>query len=347
MSAPGIHDRPWRAGRSRHRSLRRSRGVGAGDDDEVGVTPRATAARMRFTISAVGDERLVVQMAAALGLTWSSMWQPHRPSSSNSCTVRAAFSGSPNPVSASMSAGNAVTRAMAAPALGDFGQRRQPDVRQREVGREHRAGDVDALEPMPLDEQRDQRRERAGEAEQFARTRARRGSRRASGGGFRVVKSMSENAPVVAAWRKPVSAGRRQGEVGQLRRGELGQPLRRVQESLAASGRAMTPSVSARNLRDVAGSRANGRAPSGWASATAISLGEHGARPSKVIPRPAAEGPLGRVLGMVAAGPLRVLVRADLVPQRDQCRAWPRSSGRVGSSHGASSRCRARRRRYT
>ena len=54
-------------------------------------------------------------------------------------------------------------------ARGDLGQRREPDVGQTQVGRQHRTRDVDALEALLLDEPGAERVERAGEAQQLPR----------------------------------------------------------------------------------------------------------------------------------------------------------------------------------
>ncbi len=53
------------------------------------------------------------------------------------------------------------------PAAGDLGERRQADVGQPEVGGEHGARDVDAVEALALDEPRAERVERAREAQQL------------------------------------------------------------------------------------------------------------------------------------------------------------------------------------
>src|SRR5699024_3538023 len=50
---------------------------------------------------------------------------------------------------------------------GNFGQGGQPDVRQAQVGREHRPGDIDPVEALVLDQVRAERVERAGETEQL------------------------------------------------------------------------------------------------------------------------------------------------------------------------------------
>ena len=54
-------------------------------------------------------------------------------------------------------------------ACGDLGERGQPDVGQPEVGGQHRARDVDAVEALALDQPGGQRVERAGQLQQVAR----------------------------------------------------------------------------------------------------------------------------------------------------------------------------------
>ncbi len=50
---------------------------------------------------------------------------------------------------------------------GHLGERREADVGQAQVSREHGAGDVDAVEALLLDQARAQRVERTGEAQQL------------------------------------------------------------------------------------------------------------------------------------------------------------------------------------
>ena len=140
-------------------------GVGAGADRRswghaARIPPRAS----RFTMSAAGTTALPSRCPHRFGLTWSSMWHPASPASSSRVTVRAALSGSPNPVSASISVGRSVAPAICAPRVGDLGQRRQPDVGQSEVGRQRGAGHVDPLEADLGDDLGHQRRERARKA---------------------------------------------------------------------------------------------------------------------------------------------------------------------------------------
>ena len=64
--------------------------------------------------------------------------------------------------------GSDTTAVAVAAAAGHLGEGGQPDVREAQIGREHRARDVDALEALLLDEAGRQRVERAGEAQQLA-----------------------------------------------------------------------------------------------------------------------------------------------------------------------------------
>ena len=70
----------------------------------------STAARMRFTAVSSSTTLLPSRCPQRFGFTWSSMWRPATPASSSSCTVRATFIGSPNPVSASTIVGRSVMR---------------------------------------------------------------------------------------------------------------------------------------------------------------------------------------------------------------------------------------------
>ena len=82
--------------------------------------------------------------------------------------VRAALSGAPKPVSTSTMTGSVQDPSDHLRAGDDLALGHQPDVGQAEVGGERRAGDVDAVEALALDELRHDRRERTGEAQQGA-----------------------------------------------------------------------------------------------------------------------------------------------------------------------------------
>ena len=184
-------------GRSRRRRRRRApwRGlIAASSPSTARMSVRAmirkfgsrrasTAARMRLMAVSRSTTFLPSRWPQRFGLTWSSMWQPARPASSSSWTVRATFIGSPKPVSASTIAGRSVIRAICPAAGGDLGEGGQADVGQAEVGGQHGAGDVDAVEALLLDEPRRERVERAGELQRGRRRRGARGSGRASAPG--------------------------------------------------------------------------------------------------------------------------------------------------------------------
>src|SRR5699024_3820866 len=72
----------------------------------------AAAARIRRTASAASTTCLPSRCPQRFGFTWSSMWQPARPASSSIWMVRAAFIGSPKPVSASTIVGRSLIRAI-------------------------------------------------------------------------------------------------------------------------------------------------------------------------------------------------------------------------------------------
>jgi hypothetical protein len=79
---------------------------------KAGSRRAATAALIRRTAVSRSVTSLPSRCPQRLGLTWSSMCSPATPASSRTATVRAAFIGSPNPVSASTSDGRLVTRAI-------------------------------------------------------------------------------------------------------------------------------------------------------------------------------------------------------------------------------------------
>src|SRR5688572_9208379 len=79
---------------------------------KFGSRRASAAARMRLVAVSRSTTFLPSRWPQRLGLNWSSMWQPASPAFSSSWTLRATFMGSPKPVSASTMAGRSVMRAI-------------------------------------------------------------------------------------------------------------------------------------------------------------------------------------------------------------------------------------------
>src|SRR5690606_6244749 len=149
---------------------------------------------------------------------------------------------------------------------GHLGQRRQADVRQAQIGRQHGARDVDALEALLLDEPCGQRVERAGEAQQLPRREplaeqppllVRRGGRIQHQNSPSGASGADASTPAFAMMdSSPTSAAVSSGSLWTSSR-------KRSISSTSSTGWARM-----RNLRMYC-SRPNGRAPRGCASATA------------------------------------------------------------------------------
>ena len=129
-------------------------GVGAGDDDEVGVAAGVAGRPCSFsTISSAGMTCLPSKWPQRLGVTWSSSRMPAAPARSNSRTVRTTLCRSPWPVSPSATTGMRHALGHAADGVGHLGQRDEADVGQAEqAGRGAEAAEEDGLQPGRLDE---------------------------------------------------------------------------------------------------------------------------------------------------------------------------------------------------
>ena len=238
---------------------------------KFGSRRASTAARMRLIAVSASTTSLPSRWPQRFGLTWSSMWRPATPASSSSCTVRATFIGSPKPVSASTSDGQVGHPGDLPRAGGHLGEGGQADVGQAEVGGEHGAGDVDAVEALVLDQPGRERVERAREAAAARRWRELAAERRALLRGGWLWSRASEQPLRRCRRLRSISAGCCDGcQAAELVGVELGQALREVEEPLdLGSGRARRrPGCG--TCRRTARGRTAGR-PSGWASATAIS----------------------------------------------------------------------------
>ena len=229
----------------------------------------ATAALIRRTATCASTTSLPSRWPQRLGLTWSSMCSPAAPASSSSCTVRAAFIGSPNPVSASTRAGSAVTRAICwrpARHLGERwsarcragrGRRRSP--RRRRTRRRSRAASM---------RMRGQRVERAGEPQQPPGGQPGPEARPACPAAG-VVIVQHQKIPLVCGC-SPGLGDARQGQPGHLGRVQLGQPRRPGRGSGPGRPGRSRPRPGCGTWPRTARGRTGAR-PAGCASATAIS----------------------------------------------------------------------------
>src|SRR5690606_13404677 len=156
-------------------------------------------------------------------------------------------------------------------APGDFGQGGQPDIGQAEIGRELRAGVVDALASALLNELGNQRVERPRDTLDASRGQARaEGAALVAGRGGRGEQAGHQNSPF-GDWGARASTSAETVNVSSDNSLADSSPARwTTSRKRSCSAGSMTPSARVRNLAMYC-SRANGRAPSGWASATASS----------------------------------------------------------------------------
>ena len=203
-------------------------------------------------------------------------------------------------------------------ALGDLRERREADIRQPEVGAEHRARDVDALEPLVLDEQGAERVEGARHPHELAAREAGAERRALRGCGQRRVQH--QNSPF--------------GGTGRPGAMTLSPPSSSALSSGRRCASARNRSISAAlenalgqhpELPDVVGARERPRAER--VRVGDRDLVDDAAAVGQLDLDATAERLLGRVERVVAPGPLRVLDRRDLVPELDGVGAPARAPG--------------------
>ena len=202
---------------------------------KFGSRRASTAARMRLSAVSSSTTALPSRWPQRFGLTWSSRCMPARPG------VLEHLHGAGD-VHRLAEAGVGVDergqvghpRDLLA-AAGDLGEGREADVGQPEVGAEHGARDVDALEALVLDEPRAEQRVEARPATAAASplARPRRGSGRAlrrhavvgASSSIRTVPSGPERRRARRAPRRSSAAPTSAGVSSGSRCGELEEPL--------------------------------------------------------------------------------------------------------------------------
>ena len=273
-----------------------------------------TAALTRRTISSVPHHLLAVEVAAALGVDLVLEVAAGQPA----VLERLDRTGDVHRLA---EAGVGVDQRrkccgcgdlLAAP--GDLGQRRQPDVGQRQVGRQRRARDVAAVEAELLDQHGGQRADRAGEPQQPP-------ARQTLAQALPRLSAADVSSPGLTT-APPLPARRRDGRA---RAAGTARSSASSAESPCAAARKRSwsssltaPSASVRNLCTYCVT-----AERPGAQGMCVGDGERVLDHPAVVEGdddPAAERLLRRVGRVVAPRPLRVLVRGHLVPQGNRAR---------------------------